>query len=164
MEGSIDHEYYLVSCSLIPFKCGSYPTPAYSSGTYGIFAGSEVNRRIICPVVPSSDTHQPILRKPVGCPMQAIVRRLEQRIPLTVRVDLCSLDVRYPAQEGLTENVSTHGARIVSSNPWKLNERLNLWALPGDFRARARVVYCEPLGVHSFAIGLQLLASSGGWK
>jgi hypothetical protein len=96
--------------------------------------------------------------------MQAIARRLEDRIPLTVRVDLCSLDVRQPAQEGLTENVSTHGARVVSGNPWKLNERLNLWALPGDFRARARVVYCEPLGVRAFAIGLQLLASSGGWK
>ncbi len=73
--------------------------------------------------------------------MQAIARRLEERVPLTVRVDLCSLDVRHRAHEGLTENVSTHGARVVSTNPWKLNERLNLWSLPGDFRARARVVY-----------------------
>jgi len=47
---------------------------------------------------------------------------------------------------------------------WKLNDRLNLWCLPGDFRARARVVYCEPLGPHSFAIGLQLLAAAGEWK
>jgi hypothetical protein len=113
---------------------------------------------------PTSDTLQPIFRKTVGCPMQAIARRGEERIPLTVRVDLCSLDVRHPAQEGLTENVSAHGARVVSTNPWKLNDRLNLWSLPGHFRARARVVYCEPLGVRSFAIGLQLLAASGGWK
>jgi PilZ domain len=98
------------------------------------------------------------------CLMQAIARRVENRIPLTVRVDLCSLDIRHPAQEALTENISAHGVRVVASNPWKRNERLNLWALPGDFRARARVVYCEPLGVNSFAIGLQLLASSGGWK
>jgi hypothetical protein len=96
--------------------------------------------------------------------MEAIARRLEDRIPLTVRVDLCNLDVRHPTREGLTENVSAHGARVVSTNPWKLDERLNLWSLPGDFRARARVVYCEPLGLNSFAIGLQLLASSGGWK
>ena len=96
--------------------------------------------------------------------MQAIARRLEKRIPLTVRVDLCSLDVRHRAQEGLTENVSAHGARIVLSNPWKLDERLNLWSLPGHFRARARVVYCEPLDRNSFAIGLQLLASAGEWK
>jgi PilZ domain len=96
--------------------------------------------------------------------MQAIARRLEERIPLTVRVDLCSLDVRHRAQECLTENVSTHGARVVSNTSWKLNERLNLWSLPGDFRARARVAYCKPLGVDSFAIELQLLASAGEWK
>jgi hypothetical protein len=96
--------------------------------------------------------------------MQVTAHRLEQRIPLTVRVDLCSLDIRHPAQEGLTENVSAHGARVIANVPWKLNERLNLWALPGEFRARARVAYCERLGAHSFAIGLQLLASSGGWK
>jgi hypothetical protein len=111
-----------------------------------------------------SDIPQPNSLKPRGVPMQTISRRLEERIPLTVRVDLCSLDVRHPAQEALTENVSTHGARVVSSSPWQRNERLNLWSLPGDFRARARVVYCETLGVHSFAMGLQLLATSGGWK
>jgi hypothetical protein len=96
--------------------------------------------------------------------MQVVARRLEERVPLTVRVDLCSLDVRHRTQEGLTENISAHGARVVSPTPWRLNERLNLWSLPGDFRARARVVYCEPLGRSSFAVGLQLLASSGGWS
>jgi len=96
--------------------------------------------------------------------MRTIARRLEERVPLAVRVDLCSLDVRHRTDEGLTENVSTHGARVVSSNPWKLNDRLNLWCLGGDFRARARVVYCESLGLNSFAIGLQLLASAGEWK
>jgi PilZ domain len=106
----------------------------------------------------------PGLRRALGYLMQATVRRLEERIPLAVRVDLCSLNVRHRAQEGLTENISAHGARVVSSHPWKLNDRLNLWCLPGDFRARARVVYCKPLGRRSFAIGLQLLASSGEWK
>ncbi len=99
-----------------------------------------------------------------GCLMQAVARRFEERVPLTVRVDLCSLDVRHRTQEGLTENISAHGARVVSNNPLRLNERLNLWSLPGDFRARARVVYCEPVGHNSFAIGLQLLATTGDWK
>jgi hypothetical protein len=95
--------------------------------------------------------------------MEALAKRLEDRIPLTVRVDLCSLDVRQRTQEGLTENVSTHGARVVSSRPWKPDERLNVHSLPGDFRARARVIYCVPLGTDSFAIGLQLLAAAGNW-
>jgi len=96
--------------------------------------------------------------------MQAIARRSEERLPVTITVDLCRLDVRHPAQQGLTENVSTHGARVVSSTPCKLNEPLNLWSYPGDFRARARVVYCDPLGSNSFAIGLHLLASTGEWR
>jgi hypothetical protein len=95
--------------------------------------------------------------------MEALAKRLEDRIPLTVRVDLCSLDVRQRTQEGLTENVSTHGARVLSSRPWKPDERLNVHSLPGDFRARARVIYCVPLGTDSFAIGLQLLAAAGNW-
>jgi len=79
-------------------------------------------------------------------------------------VDLWSLDVRQRAQECVTENISTHGARVVSSKPWKRNERLNLHSVQGHFRARARVAYCEPLGVNSFVIGLRLLAATGKWN
>lgn len=96
--------------------------------------------------------------------MNVAVRRLEKRVPVTIRVDLRSLDIRNPVHEGVTENVSTHGARIVSREPLKLNERLDVCSLLGDFRARARVVYCEPRGKDSFAIGLQLLATAGNWK
>jgi hypothetical protein len=129
-----------------------------------LIADTGLSRRMMALSFPPSTPSLPVLRKTVGCLMPAIARRLEERIPLTVRVDLCSLDVRHRAQECLTENVSTHGARVVSSTPWKLNERLNLWSLPGDFRARARVAYCKPFGIDSFAIGLQLLASAGEWK
>jgi hypothetical protein len=96
--------------------------------------------------------------------MQALARRSEERMALKVRVDLCSLDIRQRAHEGITENVSTHGARVVASKPCKPNERLNIRSLPGDFRARARVVYCKPAGPYSFVIGLQLLATAGNWK
>src|SRR3981189_282192 len=85
------------------------------------------------PVAPSPTPILPFLGKTAGCLMRAIADRLEQRIPLKVRVDLCSLDVRRRGHEGLTQNVSTHGARVISSNPWKQNDRLNLWCLPGDF-------------------------------
>ncbi|MGB2901447.1 MAG: PilZ domain-containing protein [Candidatus Acidiferrum sp.] len=96
--------------------------------------------------------------------MEAVAQRLETRLPVAVRVDLWSLDVRQRAQECVTENISTHGARVVSSKPWKRNERLNLHSVQGHFRARARVAYCEPLGVNSFAIGLRLLAATGKWN
>jgi len=93
--------------------------------------------------------------------MASLSPRLEDRSPLTVRVDLWSLDVRRPVQQALTENVSNHGARVVAPKPWKPNERLDLRSLSGDFRARARVVYCQPLAPDSFALGLQLIATAG---
>jgi len=96
--------------------------------------------------------------------MDAVVSRSDSRFPLRVTVDLRSLDIRQSAQEGVTENVSAHGARVVTYTPWKPNERLNLRSLMGNFKSRARVVYCEPLGANSFAIGLQLFAAAGDWK
>jgi len=67
-------------------------------------------------VVPSRDTHSsPFWQVSLASHRR---RRLEERIPLAVRVDLCSLDLRHRADEALTENVSSHGApRVVSSNP-----------------------------------------------
>jgi hypothetical protein len=93
-----------------------------------------------------------------------VSRRTEDRTPLKVTVDLSSLDVRTPAQEGVTENVSSRGARVLTSKPWKPNDRLNVRSLRGNFRSRARVVYCVPVEGDQFAIGLQLFAAAGNWK
>ncbi len=93
-----------------------------------------------------------------------ISKRTEDRMPMKITVDLASLDVRTPAQEGVTENVSPRGARILTSKPWKPNDRLNVRSLLGNFRSRARVVYCVPTEPGQFAIGLQLFATAGNWK
>src|SRR5271168_3523177 len=89
--------------------------------------------------------------------------RLENRTPLRVAVDLARLEVRYPAQQGVTENVSLHGARVITGKPWPLNVRLNLRSLVGNLRSRARVVYCEPRSSGDFVLGLQLCATAGDW-
>jgi hypothetical protein len=96
--------------------------------------------------------------------MKSEAHRVESRIPAKISVDLSSLDVRTPAQEGVTENVSARGARVVTSRAWQPNERLNVRSLLGNFRSRGRVVYCEPLGNGTFAIGLQLFAAVGNWR
>jgi hypothetical protein len=57
---------------------------------------------------------------------------------MKVTVDLSSLDLRTPAQEGVTENVSLRGARVSTNKPWKPNDRLNVGSLRGNFRSRAR--------------------------
>ena len=41
--------------------------------------------------------------------MDPASKRTENRTPMKVNVDLSSLDVRTPAQEGITENISPGG-------------------------------------------------------
>jgi hypothetical protein len=96
--------------------------------------------------------------------METAAKRGEHRTTMKVAVDLSSLDLRTPAQEGVTENISARGARVVTSRPWKPNERLHVRSLLGNFKSRARVVYCEPIDGYQYAIGLQLLATAGDWK
>jgi hypothetical protein len=99
-----------------------------------------------------------------ACYVEDLSRRVEERAPVANRVDLSSLDVRRPTQEALATNVSLHGARVLANKPWKPNDRLDLRSLLGNFRARARVIYCQALGTDLFAMGLQLIATTGKWK
>ena len=92
------------------------------------------------------------------------VKRGENRTPMKLTVDLSSLDIRTPAQEGVTENISPRGARVLTNKPWKPDDRLNVRSLVGNFRSRARVVYCVPVDDQLFAIGLQLFATAGNWR
>jgi hypothetical protein len=96
--------------------------------------------------------------------MEMTAKRGEDRTPLKVTVDLASLDLRTPAQEGVTENISARGARVLTNKPWKPNERLHVRSLLGNFKSRARVVYCVPVDGELYAIGLQLFAAAGAWK
>jgi PilZ domain len=95
--------------------------------------------------------------------MDSEVRRLQNRSPVHVTVDLSGLDVHTAAQRGVTENVSARGARVVTSKPWQPNDHVTVRSLLGNLRSRARVVYCQPLGNDSFAIGLELFVSVGEW-
>jgi hypothetical protein len=90
-------------------------------------------------------------------------KRVEERKQIKVGVDLCSVDVRMPAYSGVTDNVSMHGARVLTSKALKSNERLNVRSMLGSYRSRARVVYCVPAQNGLYAIGLQLYASAGHW-
>jgi len=89
-------------------------------------------------------------------------KRLEERKCMRVAVDLSSMDVRTPAHFGVTDNISRHGARVLTSKALRPNERLNLRSMRGSYRSRARVVYWVPED-EMYAVGLQLYASAGDW-
>ncbi len=90
-------------------------------------------------------------------------KRAEERTHFKVGVDLSSVDLRTPAQSGVTDNVSAHGARVLTSKALMFNQRLNVRSMLGSYRSRARVVYCVPTEGGMYAIGLQLYASAGDW-
>ena len=91
------------------------------------------------------------------------VERQENRVPMELAVHI-SGHVETPGTETtFTENVSSRGARVVSVRRWNRNDRLLISSLPGDFRATARVAYCQTLRERGFAIGLEFLEPTGHW-
>jgi hypothetical protein len=71
---------------------------------------------------------------------------------------------RLPGVETtFTENVSARGARVVTTRRWQTDDRVLMISLPGDFRARARVAYCQRVRDAGYAIGLEFLEPSGNW-
>jgi hypothetical protein len=78
--------------------------------------------------------------------------RLEARIPTKVGLELSGPD--GPNYEiTFTENVSHHGARVVTKRRWNPNDSV-LVKLPEECLP-ARITYCQPSKGDEFAMGLQ---------
>jgi PilZ domain-containing protein len=90
------------------------------------------------------------------------VNRLEKRIPMAIAVHISGHGRAPGVETTFTENVSSRGARVVSTRRWRPNEMLEIASLPGDFRAKARVAYCQSQS-EGFVIGLEFLEPSGRW-
>lgn len=91
------------------------------------------------------------------------VQRLEKRIPMEVAVQISGEGPIPGVETAFTENVSSRGARVVTVRRWRTDDRLTIASLPGNFRALARVAYCQPVRGHGFAIGLEFLEPAGRW-
>jgi hypothetical protein len=86
--------------------------------------------------------------------------RLERRIQATVPVYLTAGARQVLAETAFTENVSKHGARILTRRKWLPDEQVQVESIQWSFRAIARVAYCEPLRDDEFAVGLQFIGPS----
>ncbi len=91
------------------------------------------------------------------------VVRSEERIPMSVAVRIASAPDLPEVETTFTENVSASGARVVTVRCWRPNQIIWISSLPGNFRARARVAYCQPLRGIGYAIGLEFLQPAGRW-
>src|SRR3982074_1795753 len=92
------------------------------------------------------------------------VDRPEKRIPMAIAVHISGHERAPGTETTFTENVSSRGARAASTSRrrWGPNEMLEIASLPGDFRAKARVAYCQAQS-EGFVIGLEFLEPSGRW-
>lgn len=77
-------------------------------------------------------------------------RRLEK-----FRVLLSNGEEPVSPAHALTENVSARGMRAITDQPWKPDTRVMIKSSMGELWAR--VIYCEKLPAHTFALGFELL-------
>src|SRR2546427_3881197 len=95
--------------------------------------------------------------------IHASAPRAERRVARAVAVQLSTVDGSPLAEKTFTENVSPHGARVVTKQRWKAEERVLLKSLESDFQSQARVVYCQLLPRNNFAVGLDLFSPAAEW-
>jgi hypothetical protein len=89
--------------------------------------------------------------------------RVEKRVPMAIAVHISGHKELPGVETTFTENVSARGARVLSIRRWSPNDHLSFESLPGNFRAKARVAYCERLRDDGYAVGLEFLEPAGHW-
>ena len=82
-------------------------------------------------------------------------RRMEARIPTKVGLELSDPDEPLVYEITFTENVSRHGARVVTKRCWSPNDSVLVKLPQESLPSRARITYCQPLKGDEFAMGLQ---------
>lgn len=59
------------------------------------------------------------------------------------------------------ENQSTYGMQLATERSWEPGSHVEVKAVAGSLKARARVVYCNGLGPKKFVVGLNILSRDG---
>ena len=92
--------------------------------------------------------------------------RYEKRLPIAVLV--CLTGVEQPNGDGeektYTDNVSLHGARVVSSRPWQPGDEAQVTPLKYGTPARAKIVYCRQLADGRYFVGLNFPQHPVHWS
>lgn len=80
--------------------------------------------------------------------------RKESRTLAKVALELSHPDEAFTYETAATENVSRHGARIVTKANLSPNQRVLIRLPQADERAVARIAYCNAMPGSVFAVGL----------
>ena len=84
-------------------------------------------------------------------------QRTENRKALKTTALLIGRHGKLGIERTVTENVSSHGVRVISESEWFTDDTI-LVALPaGHFTSAARVTYCDPAGAGKYVAGLEFV-------
>jgi hypothetical protein len=90
-------------------------------------------------------------------------KRTEPRTSARVEVQLLNTGALFIKEIALTQNVSRHGARVVTKTQWLPNQDVTVKLLRKNLSNRARVAYCNPVKEEEFAVGLEFSYPVASW-
>src|SRR6266436_8267021 len=115
------------------------------------------------PVENSSEQADYRSRQPKILRLKSFDARMEKREPLPVQVYLANLDEPRVRERTVTEDVSPHGARVLTKRYWQPGEVPLLTPLLGEFPKHAQVVYCVPQQEGGYCLGIRFEGPSFKW-
>ena len=92
--------------------------------------------------------------------------RMEKRIPIAIVVRLTHAQDQPASEPELTytDNVSAHGARVVSGRPWQIGEVAQVTSLKDEITISGKVAYCLMLPDNRYFIGLNFQDRRVTWS
>ena len=89
--------------------------------------------------------------------------RIEKRLASSVPIYLASLEEPRARERTNTENVSPHGARVISQRSWQAGDESLVTPLTGEFPQVGRVIYCFPRARDRFSVGVEFPNRTVKW-
>ncbi len=89
--------------------------------------------------------------------------RTEKRIARAVAVEVYLPTVATLEERTRTENVSLHGARVLTEREWGPGQKVTVFFPSEGVWARGDIVYCQRLSERKFAAGLELSVRLDQW-
>jgi hypothetical protein len=96
----------------------------------------------------------------------SFIGRMEKRLPIAIVVRLAPAQDQPVdgAEVAYTDNVSVHGARVVSHRPWQTGEMIQVTSMQDENTLRGKVVYCQKLPDDRYLIGLNFQNHRVTWS
>jgi hypothetical protein len=89
--------------------------------------------------------------------------RIEKRFITSLPVYLASTEEPRAREQTLAENVSPHGARLISKRSWQPGEESLITPLTGESPKVGRVIYCVPKPGDRFYVGVEFPDRTVKW-